>query len=371
MDISLIIATSVIRLAAAWLALRLYRRTNEKRFATVSFVLAVTAAFPLVETVGSESAEGFLPAPLTQLASGLAVLFTALILVRTLTELHQAFDGLSGANERLEQRVEERTAELREANHNLEAEIAVRKQAEDALRGKEAALTRSEAELRTLAGRLIAAQEDERRRLARELHDDLSQTLAALSIELAKLHSGAAPVPDVIRSGLENAESRVNKLADDIHDMSRLLHPSILDDLGLAAAIRAECERFSDREGVPVNAQIDSSSSDLAPDVALTLYRITQESLRNVAKHAEAGDVEVSLGASGEEVILSVADSGKGFDYEAAREQAGLGLVSMSERVRLLSGELKVLTSPEMGARIEVRIPLQKEDHEPSHSLAG
>jgi signal transduction histidine kinase len=371
MDIALIIATSVIRLAAAWLALRLYRRTSEKRFATVAFVLAVTAAFPLIETLGSGAADGLLPAPLTQLAAGLAVLFTALILVRTLTELHQAFDGLSLANEKLEQRVEERTAELREANRNLESEISVRKQAEEALRAKEAALTRSEAELRALAGRLIAAQEDERRRLARELHDDLSQTLAALALELAKLQSRDRQLPDAVRAGLEIAELRVNKLADDIHDMSRLLHPSILDDLGLAAAIRAECERFSEREGVPVKAQIDSSSSELPADVALTLYRITQESLRNVAKHAEAGDVEVTLDASDKEVTLSVSDTGKGFDYERAREEAGLGLVSMSERVRLLSGKLDVRSAPDMGARIEVRIPLGKEDHEPSHSLIG
>ncbi len=174
--------------------------------------------------------------------------------------------------------------------------------------------------------------------------------MAALALELANVQRGSETAPERLRSGLSHIEGSVHKLADDIHDMSRLLHPSILDDLGLVAAVRADCARFSEREGIPVRVESQDVPLKLPPDVALSLYRITQESLHNIAKHAQAKRVTVTILGEEEQVRLIVEDSGAGFDVHRAKEKAGLGLISMSERVRLLEGTLEVQSQPGVGA---------------------
>lgn len=369
MELALILAIAAIRLAAAAMAFRLYRRTREIRFAIVTFVLMVSAIFPTVALV--RPPQTFMLEWLPSAASGIAVLLTAVILVRTLTELTQALGEVREAHNVLEQRVEIRTAELRQANSALENEIHERKRAEAALRHSEAALKQNQAELQRLAGKLIVAQEDERRRLARELHDHLSQSLAALALELANVQRRAEGAPASTMTGLRRIEGSVHQLADDIHDMSRLLHPSILDDLGLEAAIRADCARFSDREGIGVQVLARNLPPQLPSDVALSLYRITQESLRNIAKHADADSVTVSIEGEDGQVRLTVEDSGCGFDLNRALENSGLGLISMSERVRLLNGSLRIDTQPGKGARIEVTAPVERRVYEQAASLVG
>lgn len=354
MTLALVILTSVFRLTAAWLAHRLFRRHREWRFAIVTFVLGVTALFPIVQLLNPQ--DDFVQSWLAEVGGGLAVLLTALILVRTLTDLSVAYDRVRKANDELEARVTERTAELREANASLKAEIHERRKAEEALRASEAALKRNRGELRLLAGKLIATQEDERRRLARELHDHLSQTLAALALQLAKLQrpdaSGAAPAP-----ALKAIEESVQQLADEIHDLSRMLHPSILDDLGLVAAVRTECDRFAEREGCKVHFAADKVPDDLSDECVLTLYRIAQEALHNVAKHAGASEVWLRLSREDDAVALTVEDDGAGFDVEATREKVGLGLISMTERVQLLNGRLTVESAPGEGTRIVALAP--------------
>ena len=369
MQTVLILAAAASLLAAAMIAFRLYRRMRETRFAIVAFALGASAMFPLGELVNSE--RQLVVQWLQDAANGLAVLLAALILVRTLTDLYLAYDEIQQANAVLDQRVKERTAELSEANTNLASEIAERTKAEQALRESEAALRGSQAELRKLAALLIAAQEEERRRLARELHDDTSQTLAALAIELASLHRKAAGAEHSVRSGLQSVETSVHRLAEGIHDMSRLLHPSILDDLGLEAAIRTECERVSEREGFPVVFEVLDLPAELPKDTALTLYRITQEALHNIAKHAEAQRAHVLLQGEDERVTLEIEDSGKGFDPEQARQNSGLGLISMGERVRLLGGVLRVDSKPGRGARIRVEAPAPRSTHAEAESLVS
>ncbi len=368
MEFTLILATAATRIAAAWLAFRLHRQHRGRRFGIVAFVLAVTAAFPLIEFISPSAS--LIGSWLPQLGGGIAVLLTALILVRTLTALLEAFEEIQAANDRLEQRVVERTFELRATNQALQAEIIERKKAEEALRESEEALRGSENELRRLAGQLITAREEERRRLARELHDDLTQTLAALALELANIRIKTKITNPRVAEGLISAEGRVHSLADSIHDMSRLLHPSILDDLGLEAAIRAECERFGEREGIPIRFHF-SVAEKLSDDYSLTLYRIVQEALHNISKHAAASDASVSLISENGLITLTVADSGQGFNPSAVRGRAGLGLVSMSERIRLIEGTLSVDSRPGEGAKITVRAPLKETVHEQAKSLVS
>ena len=202
-------------------------------------------------------------------------------------------------------------------------DISERKRAEEALRTSEQSLRRSRREHRILAGRLLQAQEVERQRVARELHDDLTQRLAALAIEVGSLEqrvdrSGA------IAGALNGMREQLVKLSEDVHALSRQLHPAILDDLGLVDALRSECLCFTQREGIAVTYRPGRIPEDLPKDVALCFYRIAQEALRNIAKHARAGRARVVLAGTDGDLILTVADSGVGFDPSRAGE-AGPG----------------------------------------------
>ena len=213
-------------------------------------------------------------------------------------------------------------------------------------------------DLRHLAGRLIYAQEEERRRLARELHDDLSQRLAVLAIDVENLRQGLTASPESLRRQLRTIQDQVIEVSRDVHGLSRRLHPSILDTLGLENAIRCECRSFAEREGVAVHFEAQSVPPDIRAELALCIYRIVQEGLRNIAKHARATEARVSLSADGDAVHLCIQDDGLGFDPGRVRRRAGLGLASMYERVHLIKGTVTVDSKPGRGTSIDVRIPL-------------
>jgi signal transduction histidine kinase len=222
-------------------------------------------------------------------------------------------------------------------------------------------LCASREEARHLAGRLLTAQEDERKRLAREMHDDVSQRLAATAIEAGKLEQ-QFPMADPLRAAMEGLKGHLIALSDDVHRISRQLHPSILDDLGLEDAIRSECDRFADREGVAIRFHCGDLPDMLPKDIALCLYRIAQEALRNVSKHAHSDRVELLLNADPEFIHLEVRDFGRGFRLDEVRGQPGLGLASMEERVRLAGGKITISSVPGKGTSIAVRVPLLEED---------
>lgn len=214
--------------------------------------------------------------------------------------------------------------------------------------------------LKALTASLILGQETEKRNLARELHDVFSQKVAVVGMELSALGRKPPRSPVTLGKRLQALSDQIVALAEDIHRMSRRLHPAILDDLGLAPALKNECDAFSRQRGLPVEFTAAGAPSDLPRDVSLCLYRVAQESLRNVARHAGPARVRVALSGDQREVALSVEDTGNGFRPGANHRGGGLGLVSMEERVRLVNGSLSVKSQPGRGARVEVRVPLER-----------
>ena len=226
----------------------------------------------------------------------------------------------------------------------------------------EVALRESRQELRALAGRLINAEEQERKRISRELHDDLNQKIALLSFDT----SGLLAMPfssedDAIREQLFNLQRRIVELSQHVREISHRLHPSILEDLGLTAALNQLCEDFSAREGIQVLFTSEAVPRAIPAEVAACLYRVAQEALHNVLKHARADKVRMSLSADSRGIRLSIQDTGVGFDSEAGLRRPGLGIVSMKERVLLVRGEFSIHSQPGQGTEVRVFVPLPKE----------
>jgi signal transduction histidine kinase len=219
---------------------------------------------------------------------------------------------------------------------------------------------RAEQEARVLSGRLIHAQEEERSRLARDLHDDLSQRLALLSVEV-ELLSRDAPGGDSGRRIARLAES-IRDLSSDVHKLAYQLHPAKLDQLGLVAAAQGFCRELSQQTGVPIEFYEDHVPGRLPTDVALCVFRVLQESLHNVVRHSGAKNVAVKLAAQSSQIHLVVEDSGRGFDVERVQHAGGLGLLSMRERVRLLGGTIGIHSEPGHGTRVELTVRLPGEN---------
>jgi signal transduction histidine kinase len=215
---------------------------------------------------------------------------------------------------------------------------------------------RAEKEALTLSGRLITAHEDERRWLARELHDDFTQRLAGLAIDAAKLPGGDTSGEASDRS----VYSRLVQMSDDIHDLSYRLHPSMLDDLGLVEALKAECDRVARTDAVHVEVEADTLPQNLPKDAALCIYRVAQEALRNIGRHARASVVQLSLALTDGGLSLAVSDNGSGFAPDLISSRPHLGHASMRERIRLLSGELDIYSIPGRGTTIRAWVPIPR-----------
>lgn len=244
--------------------------------------------------------------------------------------------------------------------HNLATVLRVNNQPKT-IRGFSIDVTKSkqtEAALRDLGGRLINAQEDERRRIARELHDDLNQRMALLSIELEQL--GKVKRPMDLRDRLQSLQIQAQEISADIHRLSYRLHPSKLDHLGLAAAVESLCQEISARGNPQIDLREHGFPANLPKDVTLCVFRIVQEALRNCAKHSGAATAHVILENTGEEIRLSVSDEGCGFETESEAMKSGLGFTSMRERLRTVGGEMQVHSQPLQGTVIEVSVPLAR-----------
>ena len=214
---------------------------------------------------------------------------------------------------------------------------------------------RAEEELRTLSRRLIQAQEAERALIARELHDDVTQRMAVLAIDLGRAESAAQG--GVLSGGLRTVREALVRLSEDIHSLAYRLHPSVLEELGLAEALRTECERRARHGGIEVTLDLDAMPADVGKDAALCLYRVAQEALNNVARHARAHTASVVLRQMDGGVLLAVKDDGVGFDPEEPRARGSLGLVSMRERLRLVNGTLDIESAPGRGTSVIAWVP--------------
>ena len=219
----------------------------------------------------------------------------------------------------------------------------------------EQAAQASARDIRDLAGRLLTAEEDERRRIGRELHDGVNQGLAALSIALSALEN---TVPEDQRREVGRLQLSSVELSAAIRDLSHELHPGILQYAGLDAALQSHCREFEHRHRITVTYRSDDDLGDPPFKLALCLYRVTQEALKNAATHAKAEQAWVTLARKGADLVLTIRDDGRGFDLMEARGR-GLGLISLEERVRLVGGRLTIDTRPEHGTSIQVMVALR------------
>jgi signal transduction histidine kinase len=215
----------------------------------------------------------------------------------------------------------------------------------------------AEEALSSVSHRLIEAQEQERTRIARELHDDFSQRLALLAVELDELRQNPPILPE-IRRRMGGLHKQVSEIATDIQTLSHELHSSKLEYLGIAAAVRGFCQEFSEQQDVEIDLRSHDLPSSLSPDISLCLFRVLQEAVHNSAKHSGVRHVEVRLWGTSDEIHLAISDSGAGFDSEAAKKGRGLGLISMEERLKLLKGTLSIESLPKRGTSIHARVPL-------------
>jgi PAS domain S-box-containing protein len=219
----------------------------------------------------------------------------------------------------------------------------------------------AEEALHSISGRLIEAQEQERTRIARELHDDFSQRMALLAIELDLLKNDIPGLNGEALCRVDGLRKHAQEIGHDIQALSHELHSAALDHLGIVSAMRRFCETFGEKQDLTIDFYSQNLPSPVSPDVALCLYRVLQEALHNAAKHSRTSRFSVRLMGEPGEIQFTVSDDGVGFDIESVRNGLGLGLISMRERVKLVKGTFSIVSKWQCGTEINVRIPVRAE----------
>jgi len=255
---------------------------------------------------------------------------------------------LRRAHDQLEQRVKERTSDLSRTNDELIWEIKERQ--------------RAERDLRNLSAKVLTIQDEERRRIARDLHDGVGQTLTGALMAVSQATSCPEPLPADCQAGVRDVEDLLQQAVQEVRTVSHLLHPPLLDESGLLSAIQWYAEGFSKRSRVKLTLEVDEQSQRFGPDVETGLFRIVQEALTNVHRHSGAEAVHIRITSAGGRLTLSIKDDGKGIPSDALRMMPngcqGVGLASMRERSALLGGTFNVETNSR-GTLIVVSVPLQ------------
>lgn len=269
---------------------------------------------------------------------------------RDMTERREKEESLAKAKELLELRVEQRTAVLTRLNEDLRREIAERERAEGQLRA-------SLEQLRALAARLQNVREEERTYIAREIHDELGQACTAIKMDLALIGRKATKRQARLRTKVESAMQLVDNMIVTLRRIASELRPRTLDDLGLSAALEWKAHDFQTRTGIQCRVILPQEPIALDSERSTAVFRIFQESLTNVARHAHATRVEARLEREGGDLILQIHDNGTGFDPGEANARKSLGLVGMQERALLINADFKIETVPGAGTTVTLRIP--------------
>jgi PAS domain S-box-containing protein len=233
-------------------------------------------------------------------------------------------------------------------------DITFLKQAEQDLR--DAQVVRDE-----LSRRMMNAQEADRTSIARELHDDIGQSLAVLKIQMLRAGQPVSGRPEMMHASLKDLSVKLEKIINKVSRLSHDLHSSELELLGLAVAVKGHCRECSEQLGIPVDCSCDHLQEKLDGMIALAFLRVLQEALHNAMKHSRAKSITVRLTCSDHDLSLEIKDDGVGFDVEGARLAAGLGLISMRERIHLIGGKFEIWSSPGQGTRITLRAPIVKQ----------
>ena len=253
----------------------------------------------------------------------------------------------------------ERSQELvRQEGARLELALDDAQRASQALSASEAKLRESHNQIRKLLGRLIDVQEAERRRISRELHDDLNQKIATLCLRISRVKRNV-PVEDRdLIVDLDELRETANGLTDEVRKLSHQLHPAVLEHLGLVAALESYIGNVTDEEQIDVRLVADIGEERVPFQISICMYRVAVEALRNVSRHSEAESAAISLKRRNGVLELRVSDSGKGFEVKTFRRGGGLGLISIEERLRLLQGSCEIYSAPQRGTTLIARVPL-------------
>ncbi len=279
-------------------------------------------------------------------------------LLEALSPFEATHRGFSEANLRLQELIkvfEKRNVELAKINQELKTEVAERKKTEAALR-------ENEKRLGDLSKKILHIQEEERTRISRELHDDVGQALTAINVNLT-LHKNNLEAPlETLRAKVHETQALVEQAMDTMHRFAHELRPALLDDLGLLPALRSYVKGFTTRTGIPVSLKADGAAEDLDPEGKTVVFRVVQESLTNVVKHAKASRVALIVEKDGGQIQLQVKDNGQAF---SVREKINgknqrLGLLGMQERVRLVNGTFDIKSKTGQGTTVCVQIPFLK-----------
>jgi signal transduction histidine kinase len=275
---------------------------------------------------------------------------------------------------RMNQALSRRTLDLATSNRQLKKEIAHRKTVEETLRQSEQQtgklLEQSQLlqeQLRHLSRRILLVQEEERKRISRELHDVVAQLLTGINVRLATLKTEASTNTKGLSQKISNTQRLVEKSVGIVHRFARELRPAVLDDLGLIPALHSFLKSFSEETGIRVNLTAFTGLEKLSNAKRTVFYRVAQEALTNVARHAQASRVDVSIQKLPNAVRMRIKDDGKSFEVEhmwQAKKSQRLGLLGMRERAEMVGGTLTVESSPGHGTTITTQIPFNKETKE-------
>lgn len=290
--------------------------------------------------------------------------------ITPIEKTHRSTQAAAAHLQKFIETLSQRTVELAASNLELSQEILQRKAVEEALKNSKRHYSelldqsdRLQAQLRRLSRQILSAQEDERKKISRELHDVIAQTLTGINIRLATLKKEALLNTKGLDRNIARTQRLVEKSVNIVHQFARELRPAVLDDLGLIPALHSFLKNFTTQTGIRTHLTAFAGVDNFDIARRTVLFRVAQEALTNVARHAEASQVAVSIAKLSDYISMQIADNGKSFEVDqmlAPRGRKRLGLLGMRERLEMVGGKFTVTSSPGNGTTIEAQIPLPK-----------